>query len=84
MTEGSNTIAGDKIKSVIDRVENLMQERKNITEDIREVFIEAKSVGLDPSIIRELIKLRAIERDARQEKAALLESYSVAAQLDLF
>ena len=84
MTPGSNTIAGDKIKSVIERVESLIEDRKNIGEDIREIFMEAKSLGLEPKIIRELIKMRAIDREARQEKAALLESYAAAAQLDLF
>jgi uncharacterized protein (UPF0335 family) len=71
-------IAGEKLLSLIQRIENLEEDRANIGEDIREVYREAKGVGFDTKIIRQLIKLRKMEADDRQELEALLESYKTA------
>ena len=71
-------IAGEKLLSLIQRIENLEEDRTNIGEDIREVYREAKGVGFDTKIIRQLIKLRKMEADDRQELEALLESYKTA------
>jgi len=83
MSEDTN-VAKEKIASVIDRVENLQIDREVINEDIRQVFKEAKDVGLDPTILRKLIALRKMDADDRREQAALLESYAAALQMDLF
>ncbi len=83
MSEDTN-VAKEKIASVIDRVENLQIDREVINEDIRQVFKEAKDVGLDPKILRKLIALRKMDADDRREQAALLESYAAALQMDLF
>ncbi|MGY8995424.1 MAG: DUF2312 domain-containing protein [Alphaproteobacteria bacterium] len=71
-------IAGEKLLSLIQRIENLEEDRTNIGEDIREVYREAKGTGFDTKIIRQLIKLRKMEADDRQELEALLESYKTA------
>ncbi|MBT5432370.1 MAG: DUF2312 domain-containing protein [Alphaproteobacteria bacterium] len=71
-------IAGEKLLSLIQRVENLEEDRTNIAEDVREVYREAKGLGFDPKIIRQLVKLRKMETDDRQELEALIDSYKTA------
>ena len=71
-------IAGEKLLSLIQRVENLEEDRTNIAEDVREVYREAKGLGFVPKIIRQLVKLRKMETDDRQELEALIDSYKTA------
>ncbi len=68
-------VSGERLKSYIDRVERLEEEKKVLAEDIREVMGEAKSVGFDPKIIRKVIRLRKMDRDKRQEEEYLTELY---------
>lgn len=77
---GHNTdgIAGEKLLSLIQRIERLEEDRTNIGADIREVYSEAKGIGFDPKIIRQLVNLRKMEASDRQEQEALLESYAAA------
>ncbi|MBN35264.1 MAG: hypothetical protein CMM46_10920 [Rhodospirillaceae bacterium] len=71
-------IAGEKLLSLIQRIENLEEDRANIAADVREVYREAKGLGFDPKIIRQLVKLRKMENDDRQELEALIDSYKAA------
>ena len=71
-------VAGDRLKSFIERVERLEEEKKAIAEDIKEVMGEAKSTGFDPKIIRKVIKLRKMDNDARQEEEYLTDLYLAA------
>lgn len=75
MTEGHN-IAGEKLMSLIQRIERLTEDRDNIGADIREVYREAKGVGFEPKIIRKLVAMRKMEASDRQEEQALIESYA--------
>jgi uncharacterized protein (UPF0335 family) len=68
-------ISGEQLKSVIERVERLEEDKKNVQEDIKEVFAEAKGNGFDVKIIREIIKLRKMDRDERYEREELLDIY---------
>lgn len=68
-------IAGERIKSTIERVERLEEEKKALAEDIKEVYGEAKGFGLDPKILRRIIKLRKMEPEKRQEEDELLTLY---------
>lgn len=72
---GHNSAAGDQIKSVVERVERLLEEKKAIAEDISEVLKEAKNNGLDAKIIRKVIRLRAQDKTKREEEEALTELY---------
>jgi uncharacterized protein (UPF0335 family) len=72
----------DRLRLFIERAERLIEERKGIQDDLKDVFAEAKSTGFDVPTIKECIKLRAVEKAKRDEKAALLETYG--AQLGLF
>jgi uncharacterized protein (UPF0335 family) len=65
----------DRLRLLIERIERLAEERKGIQDDIKDVYGEAKAVGYDPKILREVIKLRKMRPDQRQEMEAVLEVY---------
>jgi uncharacterized protein (UPF0335 family) len=78
MTEaaiGHNSFAKDQLKSVIERIERLEEEKKNTQDDIREVYAEAKGNGLDVKALRAIVKLRKQDVDERREHEAILETY---------
>lgn len=68
-------IAGDQLRSYIERIERLEEEKKALAEDIKEVFAEAKANGFDVKIMRQIIKLRKMDKDDRDEIETLLELY---------
>ena len=74
----SDVIAPDLLRQLIERVERLEEEKKGLMEDIREVFAEAKAQGFDVQIMKQVIKLRNMEKHKREEAEALLESYLAA------
>ena len=83
-TLGDNSGAADQLRLFIERVENLEEEKKGLADDIKDVYSEAKSMGWDVKIMREIIKIRKMESDARNEHFALLDTYTKALGLDLF
>jgi len=68
-------IAADRLKSFIERIERLEEEKAALAGDIREVFAEAKGTGFDTKIMRQVLKLRKMEQDDRQEQEHLLDLY---------
>ncbi|MDF1730333.1 MAG: DUF2312 domain-containing protein [Minwuia sp.] len=72
MTEA---VAADHLRQLIERVERLEEEKAAMAADIREVYAEAKSNGFEPKIMRQVIKLRKMDRDDRQEQEAVLSLY---------
>jgi len=74
----SEIIAADLLRQLIERVERLEEEKKGIMEDIKEVFAEAKAQGFEPKIMRQVIKLRNMEKHKRDEAESLLETYMAA------
>jgi len=71
----SSSKKDEKLKSFIERIERLNEEKNNITLDIKEVFSEAKSMGYDPRIMRKILVLRKMDVDERLEQEALLDTY---------
>jgi len=71
-------IAADQLRSLIERVERLEEEKAVLATDIREVYAEAKGNGFDPKIMRQVVRLRKLEASDRQEQEALLDLYMVA------
>jgi len=65
----------DKLKSFIERIERLSEEKNNINFDIKEVFSEAKSSGYDTKIMRKILALRKMDIDERLEQETLLKTY---------
>lgn len=68
-------IAGEQLRSYIERIERLEDEKANIAADIKEVFAEAKGMGFDTKIIRQVLKLRKMDASDRQEQEELLDLY---------
>ena len=74
-------IAADRLRSFVERIEKLEEERAAIGADIREVFSEAKGTGFDVPTLRQVLKLRKMEPADRQEQEALVELYARALNL---
>ena len=74
-------IAVDRLRSLIERIERLEEEKKAIAGAIRDIFAEAKSAGFDVKIMREILKLRKMDAADRDEKELLLETYRKALEI---
>lgn len=72
---GDDPIAGDQLKSIVQRIERLEEEKKTIADDIKEVYAEAKSNGYATKILRKVIVLRRRDLDERKEEEAILDLY---------
>ena len=68
-------VAGDQLRSFIERIERLHEERASLGEDISEVFKEAKGIGFDTKAMREVLRLRRMDNDARTELEHLVDTY---------
>jgi uncharacterized protein (UPF0335 family) len=68
-------VAGAQLKSLIERIERLEDEKRALGEDIKEVYAEAKGTGFDPKIMRQLIKIRKMDKDEHDEQESLLDLY---------
>jgi len=77
-TKDVGGVAGDRLKSFIERVERLEEEKSALMQDIKEVFAEAKAVGFDVKTIRKIIKLRKMDSEKRREEEELLSLYASA------
>ena len=78
----SDIIAADQVRLLIERIERLEEEKQGITDDIKDVYGEAKSTGFDVKTIKSIVKLRKMEKHHRDEAEALLETYKAALGLD--
>jgi len=75
MADGSGQIAQDRLRSFIERVERLEDEKSVLAADIKEVYAEARSAGFDPKTMRKVVRLRKMEDSDRQEEEFLLDTY---------
>ena len=73
-------IAGDRIRSLIERFERIDEEIKTLSEDKKDIFIEAKGEGFDVKVLKEIIRLRKQDKDERDEQQSLLDLYLRAMQ----
>jgi uncharacterized protein (UPF0335 family) len=67
--------AKDQLKSIVERVERLEEEKTALSGDIREVYAEAKGNGFDAKIVRQVVRLRKMDSTEREERDALLDLY---------
>ena len=72
---GTGGVAADRLRSIVERVEKLAEERKAISDDIKDIFAEAKSAGFDVKVLRKLIQVRAQDAAAVEEQETLLDVY---------
>jgi uncharacterized protein (UPF0335 family) len=68
-------ISADRLKSFVERIEKLEEERKAIGGDIRDVYSEAKGVGYDVKTMRKVVSLRRVDAAQREEEETLLDTY---------
>src|SRR5438094_462738 len=68
-------IAGDRLRSFIERIERLEEEKRALSGDIKEVYAEAKGTGFEPKIMRQIIKLRKMDNEEVDEEESLLDLY---------
>ena len=68
----------DRLRLLIERVERLEEEKKGIADDIRDVYAEAKAVGYDTKIVRQIVRLRKMRPDDRAEMEMVLDTYKAA------
>jgi uncharacterized protein (UPF0335 family) len=80
MSEVATTDA--RLRTLIERVERLSEDKAAVMEDMKEVFLEAKGEGYDPKIMKKVVRLRKMARDARMQEESLLEVYKAAVGLD--
>jgi uncharacterized protein (UPF0335 family) len=71
----TGNVAGDRLKSLVERIERLEEERKALGSDIKDIFAEAKSAGFDVKVLRQLIRLRKQEPAEIEEQETLLDVY---------
>lgn len=72
----------DQLKSFVERIEHLTDEKKGIADDIKDVYAEAKANGYDTKGLRAVVKLRAMDRNERQSMEAIVETYKNALGID--
>jgi uncharacterized protein (UPF0335 family) len=71
----TENVAGERLRLFIERVERLEEDKKGIMDDIKEVYAEAKGEGYDTKVMRQIVRLRKMDRADRQEQEALLDLY---------
>lgn len=71
-------ITKEQLLQAVERIERLEEEKKNISEDIKQVFAEAKGNGFDVKTLREIVKIRKIEESELEEQEYLLDTYKIA------
>ena len=75
MAKDKGGIAADQLRSFVERIERLEEEKAALSADVKEVYAELKSAGFDAKIVRQVIRLRKMDRAEFQEQEALLDIY---------
>ncbi len=68
-------VAGDRLRTIIERIERLEEEKKALSDDVREVYSEAKGAGFDAKVIRQVVRLRKMDATDRSEMEQVLDVY---------
>ncbi|WP_294292613.1 DUF2312 domain-containing protein [uncultured Sphingomonas sp.] len=71
----TDNVSAEQLRQLIERIERLEEEKRGITDDIKDVYCEAKSTGFDAKTMRKIVALRKMEKHHRDEADALLETY---------
>ena len=74
-SEPATKLAADQLRSIIERIERLEEEKKTISDDIRDVYAEAKGNGYDVKALRTIVRMRKQDANERQEQETILETY---------
>jgi uncharacterized protein (UPF0335 family) len=68
-------VSAQRLRSIVERIERLEGEKAALTGDIREIYSEAKGAGFDVKVLRQIVRLRKLDKKDRQEHEALLDTY---------
>ena len=71
----TTTVAADQLRTIVERIERLEEEKKEVAEQIKEVYAEAKANGFDAKTLRRIVSLRKKPNEEREEEEALLDLY---------
>ena len=77
-TVSSDSVAQDQLRAFIERIERMEEEKKAISDDIKEIYAEAKGNSFDTKVLRQIIRIRKQDHAERMEQEALLELYMAA------
>lgn len=80
---GHNSVAADELRIIVERIERLEEEKKGIADDIKDIYTEAKARGYVNKPLREIVRIRKQDKDARREFEGILDVYKSALGLDL-
>jgi hypothetical protein len=83
LTAGDNSVEDKRLLLLIQRIETMEEEKQHVANDIKDVYLEAKSVGYDAKIMRQIVRLRKMNPDDRAEMEMVLDTYKRALGLDL-
>jgi uncharacterized protein (UPF0335 family) len=72
---GSDEVAGDELRAIVERIEHIEEEIKDLTEARKEIYLEAKGNGFDVKVLREVIRVRKQDQKEREEHDTLLDIY---------
>jgi uncharacterized protein (UPF0335 family) len=72
---GTANFAKAKLKSFVERIEKLEEEKKATSDDIRDIYAEAKGNGFDAKALRSIVRMRKLDSDERREQQEVLETY---------
>jgi uncharacterized protein (UPF0335 family) len=75
MSDGPAGFASDQLKSFVERIERLEEDKQSLLDDIKDVYAEAKGNGFDVKILRQVIRIRKQDRSEREEQEAVLDLY---------
>ena len=78
----TDNVSAEQLRLFIERIETLEEEKKGIADDIRDVYAEAKSQGYDAKVMRQIVRLRRMDRHSRIEMETVLDLYKAAVGLD--
>jgi uncharacterized protein (UPF0335 family) len=80
---GHNSVAADELRLLVERIERMNEEKQGIADDIKDIYTEAKSRGYEAKVLREIVRIRKMDKEKRQEFEAILDVYKSALGLDL-
>jgi uncharacterized protein (UPF0335 family) len=81
MVAGIGSFAAERLRSVVERIERLEEEKAALAADIREVYSEAKGAGFDAAVVRQVVRLRKMDNAERRQREELLDLYKRALDL---
>ena len=78
MSIAEPNVSANHLKSFVERIERLEEEKAALGSDIREVYAELKSMGFEPKIVRQIVRIRKMDKNELQEQESLLDTYKAA------